>query len=392
MLWLVLALALALRAGFGLTREGLTASTDEANWDAQAKVYLHHGLLHPDSGTYRPPLYPLMLAAIYEVCGPSAAAVRLWQALLGTLTCAMLYGIGRRLGGERCGLIAAGLGALYPLMVFFCSALMAETLLVFLITAVVLLALRMESLPTRGNAALMGFAFGLALLCKPVVLPWLPLLLWGWWRRCPPGGVRRATRVALVLGVTALTLAPWTARNAAVTGYFVPFSSNLGMNLMIGNEPQAQGVYRRGTDYLGMAQDMVGGIEPAVARDRALARKVAAQMAEEPLRFARLAMRKLLWLWSPLALGESVQRNLIALLSSGPLLVLGGWGLWKLRGRPEAWAAATLLLSLSLVHVIFFAHTRFRLPVDAALMGPAAFILDGQLSRWRRRRAGGGNR
>ena len=195
-----------------------------------------------------------------------------------------------------------------------------------------------------------------------------------------------------MLGVTALTLAPWTARNAAVTGYFVPFSSNLGMNLMIGNEPQAQGVYRRGTDYLGMAQDMVGGIEPAVARDRALARKVAAQTAEEPLRFARLAMRKLLWLWSPLALGESVQRNLIALLSSGPLLVLGGWGLWKLRGRPEAWAAATLLLSLSLVHVVFFAHTRFRLPVDAALMGPAALILDGQLSGWRRRRAGGGNR
>ena len=392
MLWLVLALALALRAGFGLTREGLTASTDEANWDAQAKIYLHHGLLHPDSGTYRPPLYPLMLAAIYEVCGQSPLAVRLWQAFLGTVTCALLFGIGRHLGGERCGLIAAALGALYPLMVFFCSALMAETLLVLLTTAVVLLALRMESLPTRRNAALTGFVFGLALLCKPVVLPWLPLLLWGWWRRCPPGEVRRAARVALVLGVCALTLAPWTARNAAVTGYFVPFSSNLGMNLMIGNEPQATGVYRRGTDYLGMAQELVGGIEPAVARDRALAGTMVEQIAQSPLRFARLALGKLIYLWSPLALGESMQRNLIALLSSGPLLILGGWGLWRLRGRPEAWVAGTLLLSLSLVHVVFFAHTRFRLPVDAALMGPAALILDGQLSRWRRRREGGGDR
>ena len=392
MLWLVLAVALALRAGFGLTREGLTASTDEANWNAQAKIYLHHGLLHPDSGTYRPPFYPLMLAAIYEVCGQSPLAVRLWQAFLGTVTCALLFGIGRHLGGERCGLIAAALGALYPLMVFFCSALMAETLLVLLTTAVVLLALRMESLPTWRNAALTGFVFGLALLCKPVVLPWLPLLLWGWWRRRPQGEVRRAARVALVLGVSALTLAPWTARNAAVTGYFVPFSSNLGMNLMIGNEPQATGVYRRGTDYLGMARELVGGIEPAVARDRALARSVVEQIAESPLRFARLALRKLIYLWSPLALGESMQRNLIALLSSGPLMMLGGWGLWRLRGRPEAWVAGTLLLSLSLVHLVFFAHTRFRLPVDAALMGPAALILDGQLSRWRQRRDGGGNR
>ena len=129
-----------------------------------------------------------------------------------------------------------------------------------------------------------------------------------------------------MLGVCALTLAPWTARNAAVTGYFVPFSSNLGMNLMIGNEPQASGVYRRGTDYLGMAQELVGEIEPAVARDRALAGSVVEQIAESPLRFARLALGKLIYLWSPLALGESMQRNLIALLSSGPLLMLGGVG------------------------------------------------------------------
>ncbi len=391
-MWLVLALALVLRAGFGLTREGLDASTDEDNWDALARVYWHHGLLHPDSGTYRPPLYPLMLSAIYQVWGHAPVAVRLLQALLGTATCALLYGIGRRLGGKRCGLIAAALGAAYPLLVFFTGVLMAETLLVFLTTAAVLLALRLEALPSLRNAALLGFVLGLALLCKPVVLPWVPLLLWGWWRRSPLSGARRSARVALVLGVMGLTLAPWTARNAAVTGYFVPLSSNLGMNLMIGNEPQAGGIYRRGTDYLAMAQALVGEIEPAVARDRALARQVVAEMVDSPQRFAQLALRKLFWLWSPLAPGESAQRNLIALLSSAPLLILGMWGFWRLRGRPEAWVAGSLLLSLSLVHMVFFAHTRFRLPLDAALMGPAALILDHQVGRWRRRRGGGESR
>ena len=389
-LWLVLAAALVLRVAFGLTREGLNASTDEANWDALARVYWHHGLLHPDSGTYRPPLYPLLLSAVYQVWGHTPVAVRLLQALLGTATCALLYGIGRRIGGERCGLIAAALGSAYPLLVFFTAVLMAETLLVFLTTAAVLLALRLEVLPTLKNAALLGFVLGLALLCKPVVLPWVSLLLWGWWRRSPLSAARSGGRVALVLGVMGLTLAPWTARNAAVTGYFVPLASNLGMNLMIGNEPQARGIYRWGTDYLTMAQALVGEIEPAVARDRALARLVAAEMVESPQRFARLALRKLFWLWSPLAPGESAQRNLIGLLTSGPLLVLGMWGTWRLRGRPEAWVAGSLLLSLSLVHMVFFAHTRFRLPADAALMGPAALILDRQPAR--RRRGGGENR
>ena len=389
-LWLVLAAALLLRAGFGLTREGLNASADEGNWDALAQIYRHHGLLHPDSGTYRPPLYPLMLAAVYEVCGHVPAAVRLWQALLGAATCALLYGIGRRIGGEGCGLIAAAMGALYPLLVFFCAALMAETLLVFLTTAAVLLALRMEGLPNLKNAALLGFVLGLALLCKPVVLPWIPLLMWGWWRRSSLGRVRRGARVALVLGVAGLTLAPWTARNAAVTGYFAPLSSNLGMNLMIGNEPQARGVYRREADYLAMVRGLAGEIEPGVARDRALARRVLSGIVESPGHFAQLALRKLFWLWSPLALGESAQRNAIALLSSGPLLALGAWGMWRSRGRPEVWIAGSLLLSLSLVHVIFFAHTRFRLPADAALMGPAALVLERQLSRWWRR--GGGEK
>ena len=99
--------------------------------------------------------------------------------------------------------------------------------------------------------------------------------------------------------------------------------------------------------------------------------------------FGRLAIRKLLLLWSPLVAGESALRNLIALISSGPVLVLGLWGTLQLRGRPESWLVGTLALSLSLVHMVFFVHTRFRLPIDAALIAPAAWMLERGWSRWR---------
>ena len=160
-LLLILGLALALRAGFGLAQSGLMASTDERHWDRIATSFWQEGLLAERAGTYRPPLYPLLIATTYKVCGHRPDAVRLWQALLGTATCGLLFAVGRRLGGTRVGLIAAGLAAAYPLFIFFAGILMAETLLVFLTVAVLLMVLRFEEEASAPRACALGLALGL---------------------------------------------------------------------------------------------------------------------------------------------------------------------------------------------------------------------------------------
>ena len=378
----ILLLALVLRASFGLVQTGLNHSADERNWDGMAREFWLMGLCHPDSATYRPPLYPLMLAGIYQVCGHDLLLVRLWQAFLGTALCGVFYGIGRRLGGEATGLIAAGLGAVYPLFIFFTAVFMAETLLLLLTTAAVLCALRMEEVPSVKNAASLGVVLGLAALCKPVVLAWAPFLLWGWWRRAGCRRRWRSFRLGIVLGSMVLVVAPWTGRNLLATGSFVLISSNLGMNLLVGNEPEADGQYRWGIDYLGMVDQLVPPSADAVVRDRAAARQALQWIAAEPGRFAHLVLRKFALFWSPLVAGESMGRNLLALFSCGPVLGLGLWGTWRLRKRPEGWIVATLALSLTVVHMIFFAHTRFRLPIDAALIAPAAWLLEQGVRRW----------
>ena len=75
---------------------------------------------------------------------------------------------------------------------------------------------------------------------------------------------------------------------------------------------------------------------------------------------------------------------LLGLATTGPLLALGCTGAWQRRHRTEVWHLLSLALALSLVHMIFFSHTRFRLPVDVALIAPAAFGLIELWKRWLR--------
>jgi len=382
--WLLLVLlcALVLRIGLGLTRQGLDASTDELHWDRIAGAFLEEGMLSKRAGTYRPPLYSLLLAGTYGLCGQRPEVVRLWQALLGTVTCGLLYAFGRRLSGEWVGMLAAGMAAVYPLFVFFTGVLMAETLLDCLAAAVLVQGLRLEEAPALGRGLGLGVLLGLAGLTKPVLLAWAPLLLWGWWRRARLGRKGKGARLAAVVGGMILVTAPWSGRNYLATGHLVPVSTNMGINLLIGHEPEATGVYREGVDYLGMYDRLVQPETDPVVRDRLAVRRVGARIAADPLRALQLAGRKLFLFWSPLVTGEDGWRGWIGLLSSGPLLALGLWGCWQLRGSAGGWMVGSLLVSLSLVHALFFAHTRFRLPIDTALIGPAALAL---VEHWKKR-------
>jgi hypothetical protein len=167
-------------------------------------------------------------------------------------------------------------------------------------------------------------------------------------------------------------------RNVYLSGHFVPISTNLGINLLVGHEPGATGFYRNGVDYWTMMELWSDDEADAVVRDALVARRIAAHMLENPLRTLELGLRKIALLWCPLPADESLLRQLVALATSAPLLLLGLLGLWRLRHEPVGWSALTLALALTLVHALFFAHTRFRLPIDAALIAPAACLLAGE--------------
>ena len=386
-LGIILAVALLLRIGFGMTRADLEAATDEAHWFRLAEHFVSLGPLHVDTGTYRPPLYPLFLAIIFDMVGTNIDAVRFVQSFMGVITCGLLFLIGRRTGDERVGLIAAGLGAVYPFSVFFAGVVMVETLLVLLTVISLFLMQELQWTPSVRRAAVLGGVLGLGALCKPVLLAWVAVLAVGvlvQFQRTTTGIRVVCKYLAVVTLALCLVIAPWTLRNYTLTGYFLPISSNAGMNLLIGHEPNARGTYRHGFDYVGLLHRVTGDQLDAVYRERAALRKVVSWMVADPARTVRLSLRKLVLFWSPVVAGETVLRKFAAAVSYVPVVLLGVWGTWMLRRQPIAWPVAALAISFSAVHVIFFAHTRFRLPVDAVLMVPAAWSISFLLSKWPR--------
>lgn len=367
-LFAVLSLALALRLIAAFVCDGQTFSSDEAHWQRMAEFFWRDGVFSPEAGFFRPPLYPLAVAGVYDVLGYHPFAVRLVQALLSTATCALVFAIARAARGERAGLYAGLLAACHPLMVFFSGIFMAETLLLACVAAILWQVQCVVARPSAKRAAVLGAMLALGALCKPVVLAWLPLLLVMIWL-CGP---RPSIRVAAVVVALVLCVMPWTLRNIEVSGHAVPISTNLGINLLVGHEPGATGRYSDAVDYWQLMEEIAAPERDPVLRDAVVARRVLAHIADEPLRALRLAATKVILLWSPLGEGAPMLRTLVNSLTSATVLALGGLGLWHMRRDPVGWAAASLAVALMGIYALFFAHVRFRLPIDLALIAPAA--------------------
>src|SRR5215510_12651971 len=81
---------------------------------------------------YQAPLYPYFMGAIYTVAGHDVLAVRVCQAVLGSISCGLLAHAAARLFSKRAGIIAGVMLALYPPAIFFDGLLQKTALDAFL--------------------------------------------------------------------------------------------------------------------------------------------------------------------------------------------------------------------------------------------------------------------
>jgi 4-amino-4-deoxy-L-arabinose transferase-like glycosyltransferase len=239
----------------------------------------------PSAG--HPPLYPAALSVVSWLGGTGELSHRALGLLVAPVTIALVGLLGRRAGGERVGLVAAGLCAVYPVMVLVDGALMSETLYGALVAAVLLAAYAVLDRPTAWRALALGALIGLAALTRSEALLFVPLLGFALaWR-----ARRWAVAGATVAGF-AVVLAPWAIRNASAFDRPVLISTNdatvlagancpltyAGNNLgswdlrciserRADNEAEQAEIWRReGTDY---ARDHAGRV-PVVAAVRLL--------------------------------------------------------------------------------------------------------------------------
>lgn len=183
----VCAVGLLVRVGYVLVmRNPLVVSGDAYQYHYGANLLVHgKGFINAytfDTTGVRaqtilhPPGYTVALAVASLVGLSSTLEHQLWSCLIGTATVALVGLVGRRLGGPRVGLIAAGIAAVDPNLWIFDGMLAAETLTLALTAGVLLMAYRLWQRPGAASAVAVGVLCALAALTRGEGLAYLPLV------------------------------------------------------------------------------------------------------------------------------------------------------------------------------------------------------------------------
>ena len=187
-----------------------------------------------------PPLYPYVLAGIFKLFGiytrASALAILSLQSLLSALTCLPIFFIAGKTFGERVARWAGWSWAFFPYAVYISAHEVWETsLTTLLLSLLFLLALRMADAADWRAWLGFGLLWGVVALTSPAMLAVLPVM--GGWiclqlrRRGKPWAGGAATSALVFL----LCVSPWFVRNYRTFGRFIPFRSNFGLELYVGN-------------------------------------------------------------------------------------------------------------------------------------------------------------
>lgn len=226
-----------------------------------------------------PPLYSYTLAALYAVFGRGGIQVGLFHIALDLISIVLLDQIARALFVRQTlywrGVAALGalFYAVYPYLIFQNLTLIDTPLFMTMMHAFLLAVVRLRGRVrfdggTLAWGLLAGVALGLASLVRPI-LPPLALLLPIWflftlsfWQTFV-----RLLPVALVSG---LLVIPWTIRNTAVYGEFVPMSLTFGSNFYQGSNPDVIPFLRAGydTQWTGPESQIHDPYTPAGDRER----------------------------------------------------------------------------------------------------------------------------
>ena len=196
--------------------------------------YSFSGLRFPSAA--HPPLYITYLAAWSFVGFKSALWHRLASCLLGVATVGLVGLLGRRLAGERTGLIAAVLAAAYPHLWLNDAALMSETAAAFAVVLAMLTVERFREQPTMARTWQLGGALALAVLGRAelaILVPAiaLPLIL----RTRGLALADRWKRIGAVAIACFVLIGPWVGYNLVRFEHPVLLSNGFGATLQGGS-------------------------------------------------------------------------------------------------------------------------------------------------------------
>ncbi|MFO8057581.1 MAG: glycosyltransferase family 39 protein [bacterium] len=243
------------------------------------------------------PGYPWVVGTLYRLFGQSMWTHRILNILCGTACVLFVFLIGLEITSRKAALLGALVFGLYWPLHIFEQRFLAASMFVLLGSAglyTLMLAARKESWHLF---AIAGAVLGYAALVRPTAvflvglfLAWL--LLRAAWRKRPS----LLLKAALLAGLAAVFIVPVSAKHQYISGEGFLVHINAGLNLYIGNNPEADGTpYARLTGAWEEIESLPvkqADIYDASSQDRFYAGKVLSYIKEKPLDFLSLQLRK----------------------------------------------------------------------------------------------------
>ena len=352
-----------------------------------------------------PPGYPMLLSLVYRFTGAQPVAAEFFNALIGTLSIPLIYATALRAFGQTEAKFCALALAFLPGQIFFADTIMSEPLFILLLLATLFTIASRE--PTRKTAVIIGLLIGFSMLTRgegPIML-FMPLA--AWWPRLD----RRTLieRMAIIAGVTALCVVPWTIRNYTVFHKVIAVSTNFGSTFWAAHNPKADGEQSYPTPADTAAAGDPKARDYQIKQAAVLSKQAKQWIADHPFKdislipFRALGLTKgdgdVIYYWvnkvaanQPKPLGVAWAKRLGSMADLGWYVLLTAFvsslivfGRSMLKNSVLRASAAYMTVSIGLFTIILFGQFRYHVPFEP-MMILAASPLIAQLVAIRKRR------
>jgi 4-amino-4-deoxy-L-arabinose transferase-like glycosyltransferase len=341
---------------------------------------------HTGPTAWLPPLYPLLIAAVFKVFGvftlKSAWVLLTINCALSAVTAVAIWEIGIRCFDAKVARWSAWIWALYPAAMQYAVRWVWEmTLTTALFAGLWVLMLRMREVgseklgveargDTTGRWCWFGLIWGAIALSNSTLLIFLPVA--GIWILM---GVRREVLVrsvgrAVLAGVVFVAcIAPWTGRNWEVFHTFIPLRGNFGAELYMGNGPGSTGLLMENFHPFQDANQLKLYAEMGEVRYVAMRGEAAkAFIASDRAHFVADCLKRVYFFWisvpHPADDAWYVEVGRVFNFAVASLCGLMGLGLALWRRVPAAGLMVWAFVLLPVPYYLVTVHARFRHPLE----------------------------
>lgn len=400
---LVLAFLLRILYTFGYARGimGIAPEKEETDGYHLIAENLYHGhgyklVLERPPTLERPPGYPVFLYFLFELFGIRYDIVQISHALLGALSCWILFHLGKWIHSQALGLICAFLLAIYPPSIEYSARLYSENFYFPVFLAFAFFFCRSSWFGSVGNGFLTGLIWGGSILTRGTLLL-LTLVL--------PFGIAlskhhrvfvrwRKWSVPAILGAV-LIVFPWTYRNYLLTESFVPVSSwgwaPFYHGIQVSKKMLEWGdLYRVDKDaakkryeivlkrlYNGDEAKAYTSSKDYLKHERVAQELVIEELKADPLGAVGRGFLGIFFTWFQ-TLGAKLR--ILSLIIHFPLMVLFIWGAFLLAKKchdafVRAYPVLGLILYVNLFQAFVYPHVRYMAPAISLSFIFSGFVL-----------------